>query len=73
MAFKLIDKSYCAYLQDHRCKFVVDAESDIAKLPKCCTGSTAIVADETHKCFMVNASGEWKDCGSVQNAEGVGF
>lgn len=39
-------------------KFVLDSEADFADLPKCCTGSLAVVADGSIG-YMVNASGKW--------------
>lgn len=43
-------------------RFIADSEADISALPKCCTGSTAIVA-EGGVVYMVNASGAWVKSG----------
>lgn len=40
-------------------EFICDTVADVANLPKCCAGSTALVV-EGGKIYMVNASGEWK-------------
>lgn len=42
-------------------EFILDSEDDVKLLPKACPGSTAIVADGSHKVYMVNASGEWRE------------
>lgn len=60
MAFKLTDQKWC---EEQNCivkHYVVDSDADIAKLPECATGSTAMVADKTGGIYMVNASGEWR-------------
>lgn len=62
MAYKLIDETYCPYVREMRKEFICDTDADIAKLPKCCAGSTALVV-ESGKYFMVNASGEWAEFG----------
>lgn len=61
MAYKLIDHEWCAELDSYRQSFIVDTDADIANLPKCCPGSTALVADKGGAIYMVNASGEWKE------------
>ena len=55
-------------------KFIIDTEADVALLPKCGTGSIAIVASGG-KVFMINASNEWVEAGyaSYTLAEGVSF
>ena len=60
MAIKLIKREYCGG-DDYHCEFIMDSAADAANLPKCCTGSTALVADKDGALFMVNASGEWKE------------
>lgn len=62
MAYKLINESYCPYNEEKKKEYVCDTDADIATLPVCCTGSTALVV-ETAKYFMVNASGEWAEFG----------
>lgn len=64
MAYKLIGGKYNVFskapyrvIQD----FVLDSASDLASLPDCDPGSTAIVADKGGAIYMVNASGEWKE------------
>lgn len=64
MAYKLIDETYCPYNKGRKKEYICDTDEDIAKLPKCCTGSTAMVV-ESGKIFMVNASGEWKPFGEA--------
>ena len=60
MAYKIVDRQYCAYTDDYRCEFVVDSESDIASLPICSTGSIAIVTDGSGSVYMANTEGEWR-------------
>lgn len=60
MAIKLMEQKWC---EEQGCainSYIVDSESDIANLPTCATGSTAMVADKTGGIYMVNASGEWR-------------
>lgn len=60
MAIKLMEQKWC---EEQGCainSYIVDSESDIAKLPTCATGSTAMIADKTGGIYMVNASGEWR-------------
>lgn len=61
MAIKRIDKEWCSELGDYAYSFVLDSDTDVANLPKCCPGSTAVVADIGGKAYMVNASGEWRE------------
>ena len=42
----------------HRKEFIVDTEAEVADLPKCDPGSSALVT-ETGSVYIVNASGEW--------------
>lgn len=74
MAIKEIGRKWCASVGNYRKKFIIDSEEDVGNLPKCCTGSTAIVA-EGGKTYIVNASGEWVAFGtaSYNFAEGVSF
>jgi hypothetical protein len=39
----------------------MDSADDAANLPKCCVGSTAMVAAKDGALYMVNASGEWEE------------
>jgi hypothetical protein len=64
MAYKVIGGEYNVFsaapykvIQD----FVLDSASDLASLPDCAPGSTAIVAAKDGPIYMVNASGEWKE------------
>jgi hypothetical protein len=61
MAIKLIEESYCPYMDDNRHSYVIDSAADVASLPKCCTGSIAVVAEKGGAVYMVNASGEWRE------------
>lgn len=61
MAFKMIGCEYCAVQDAQRYSFVLDSAADVANLPECCPGSTAMVADKGGALYMVNASGEWKE------------
>ena len=63
MAFKMIFQEWCPYNEAYRKEFIADAESDVATLPKCCTGSSALVS-ESGKVYIVNASGEWNEFGA---------
>lgn len=42
----------------HKKTFYLDTEADVASLPKCITGSEALVVS-TGNVYVVNASGEW--------------
>ena len=57
MAIKLISKEYCACVDDYRCEYIVDSDTDFANLPKSCVGSTAL--SPSGAMHIVNASGEW--------------
>ena len=57
MAYKLIKKE----LESNRCTYIVDSAADVADLPQCCPGSTAIVAAKDGAMYMVNASGSWEE------------
>ena len=61
MAIKLVERRYCAYDDDYRCDFIVDANDDFAYLPECCAGSTAL--SPSGDIMVVNASGEWVEFG----------
>lgn len=41
--------------------FVLDSANDVASLPKCSPGSTAMVAAKGGPIYMVNASGNWEE------------
>ena len=61
MAIKLVQETYCPYVDGNRRSYVIDSAADAESLPKCCPGSTAMVADAGGAMYMVNASGEWKE------------
>lgn len=61
MAIKLMTQDVCDVSGDLICQFIIDSAEDVANLPECCTGSTAIVADKGGAIYMVNASGEWRE------------
>ena len=58
MAIKLVNREYAKYLDDYQYDYICDAEADVASLPECCTGSSALVV-ESGAIYMVNASGVW--------------
>lgn len=60
MAIKCIKKEHTLHEDGYVtvCDFVCDTEDDVAKLPKCCTNSKALVVD-TGDVYMVNASCNW--------------
>ena len=60
MPWKIVKETYNPVLKADECEIVMDSEADVADLPKCCTGSMAMVAEEKGAIYMVNASGEWK-------------
>ena len=59
MAIRKISCEYCPAADEYREEFVLDSATDVADLPECCPGSTAMVADKDGAMYMVNASGEW--------------
>jgi hypothetical protein len=58
MAKKLIKIEWCPHLDSYKHDYIVDTEADIADLPECCTGSSALVV-ESGSIYMVNASDVW--------------
>lgn len=58
MAFKLVNRKWCPFRNAYQHDYIVDTEADIADLPECCTGSSALVV-ESGAIYMVNASGVW--------------
>lgn len=58
MAHKLVDRKYCACLDDYKCEFIVDTDADLENLPQAGTGSTA-VSLESGKVMVVNTQGNW--------------
>lgn len=58
MAIKKINQEWCPCLDAYKQDFIVDTEADVATLPECCTGSSALVV-ESGVVYMVNASGVW--------------
>lgn len=61
MAIKLVSSEYCPCQDKNVHRYIMDAASDVASLPACCTGSTAVVATKDDVMYIVNASGEWKE------------
>ena len=58
MAYKLVNKEWSPFLDEYTHEYIVDTESDIATLPDCAVGSSALVVASA-TVYMVNASGEW--------------
>lgn len=57
MAFKMIHSEWDPAIGRQK-EFILDAETDVAKLPECVPGSTALVC-ATGNVYIVNASGTW--------------
>lgn len=62
MAIQRINREWCAYSEGYRDEFIADTEADVANLPACCAGSSALVS-ATGKIYMVNASCQWVEFG----------
>lgn len=58
MAIKLMNREWACCLNDYQYDYIVDTEADVANLPECCSGSSALVV-ESGAVYMVNASGNW--------------
>lgn len=58
MAIKMVQKEWVCCLNQYQCDYIVDTEADVANLPECSTGSSALVV-ESGAVYMVNASGNW--------------
>lgn len=58
MAYKIINKEYCACVDDYRLTIIADTDDDIKNIPSCCVGSIAIVADGGIE-YMTNTAGKW--------------
>lgn len=58
MAIKKIKREWCPSLGDYKKDFIADTEADVASLPDCCTGSSALVI-ESGSVYVVNTSGAW--------------
>lgn len=58
MAIKMINREWCACQGAYKIDYIVDTSADVASLPACCTGSSAL-AVESGTVYMVNASGTW--------------
>lgn len=54
MAYKEITELMYA----SQAEYICDTEADVANLPKCCPGSTAVVV-ATGNLYVVNASYQW--------------
>ena len=62
MAIKLMAREYVPSLDDYKCEYIVDADSDFDELPDACAGSSA-VSVETGAVRVVNASNKWAKFG----------
>lgn len=62
MAIVNNEKQWAAGVCGYQCEYILDTEADVANLPKCVTGSVALVV-ATGNVYMVNASGVWKRFG----------
>lgn len=61
MAFKIIRDYENEWQRGREIVAVLDGDADLASLPtEVAPGSTAIVAAEGGKVYMVNASGSWE-------------
>lgn len=58
MAINWFGEKWCLGAEDHSKEFILDTEADVAELPECCPGSTALVCS-TGNVYIVNASGQW--------------
>lgn len=61
MAIKLIKKEWNPCLCTCQQSFILDSAEEVADLPQCCPGSTAMVVAKDGGIYMVNASGEWEE------------
>ena len=62
MAIVRSEREWEANINGYQCEYILDTEADVANLPKCVTGSVALVV-ATGNVYMVNASGVWKPFG----------
>lgn len=62
MAIKRTKREFCVCTGEYLCEFFLDTEADVEELPKCGTGSTALVT-ATGNVYVVNASGAWAKFG----------
>lgn len=62
MAYKLINETYCPYVNESRKEFICDTDADFTNLPDACVGSTA-VSIESGKVMVVNTEGNWVEFG----------
>lgn len=58
MAYRIIDKQYCACVDDYRLTIIADTDEDVLDLPLACVGSIVIVADRGNE-YMANSAGGW--------------
>lgn len=61
MAFKMISHEWCCVRDAYINSYILDSANDVANLPKCAPGSTAMVAAKGGAIYMVNASGSWEE------------
>lgn len=57
MAFKMIHDEWDPEIGQQK-EFILDDEADVATLPECVPGSTALVC-ASGSVYIVNASGQW--------------
>lgn len=62
MAYKLINCDWCVELDAYTKDFICDTEDDVANLPQCTTGSSAIVIT-SGTMYIVNTNGAWQKFG----------
>ena len=62
MAIQMINNDLCPHVGDFRREFICDTAADVANLPNCAAGSSALVC-ATSKVYIVNASGNWVEFG----------
>ena len=59
MAYIKTRRKWANCLNDYQYEFVLDSDADVANLPECKAGSTAMVS-EGGNIYMTNTKGEWK-------------
>lgn len=62
MAIKLIKKEYSDLQGDYKRDYICDTDADVASLPKCRCGSSALVI-ATGDVHVVNPAGQWTKVG----------
>ena len=62
MAIKLIKKEYSDLQGDYKRDYICDDEANVASLPECACGSSALVI-ATGDVYVVNTQGAWTKVG----------